>query len=486
MIRFVFLVFLASLVVTGSAQDKKLYDEQEQVVTTNRVSIQGKTISYTATTGYLKVTNDEGKHIGNMFHVSYVKQNVTDYKNRPVTFVFNGGPGSSSVWLHMGVMGPYRIQMAADGNAEKAPFRLVQNNYSWLDLTDLVFIDPIGSGFSRPAQDEKADQFYGYENDIVSVSEFIRLWVVQNKRWGSPKYIAGESYGTTRACGVADRLTNEYGMFINGLSLISAALNFQTLREFTDNDFPFIFNLPVYTLTAQYHKVFDEQKNNDADLVKRAETFALEEYSVALLKGGLLEDDEKLNIAHKLSYFTGIPAEVYLTHNLRIPSWMFRKMLLESEGKIVGRFDSRLAMPDPLPNRDFASKDPSYTQIHGAFATGFNEYVQGRLQYANELPFYVIGNVRPWKFGDGKYLNVTPQLRKTMFVNPHMKVWVANGLYDLATSYFGAEYAVNHMNLPAELQKNIWFTYYDAGHMMYLLESELRAFRKDSESFFSR
>ncbi len=465
------------------AQETKI---DTPITTKSQLVINGKTIQYTAHTGYIQYKNTEGKHTANMFHVSYIKQNEPNKKNRPVTFVFNGGPGSSSVWLHMGAIGPRRIKMAADGNAIESPYAIIPNEYSWLDLTDLVFIDPVGSGFSRPVEGEKAEQFYGYDNDIKTVSEFIRLWTVQNNRWGSPKYIAGESYGTTRACGVTDYLMTEYGMYINGISLISAALDFQTLREFQNNDKPYIFNLPVYTYTAQFHKVFNDERNTDTLLVKKAETFAIQTYSVALLKGDLLSDEEAMKIAQELSYFTGISTETFLKHNLRIPSWMFRKLLLESRKQIIGRFDTRLTMPDPLQQRDFAAEDPSFTLINSAFATAFNEYVQTELQYTNELPFYTIGNVHPWKYGDGKYLNVTPQLRNSLYKNPYMKVWIANGKYDLATSYFGAEHAISQLNIPKELQKNIHWTYYNAGHMMYLLESELILLRKDAESFFKK
>ena len=480
--------FITALIIVCNSL---LIIAQEQIAETpietkSQVVIQGKTIQYTARTGYMQYKDSEGKHTANIFYVAYIKQNEPNIKKRPVTFVFNGGPGSSAVWLHMGALGPRRIQMAADGNAIESPYAIIPNEYSWLDLTDMVFIDPVGSGFSRPVEGEKAEQFYGYENDIKTVGEFIRLWTVQNKRWGSPKYIAGESYGTTRACGVTDYLMSEHGMYINGVSLISAALDFQTLREFPNNDAPYIFNLPVYTYTAQFHQVFNDSRNTDTLLVQNAETFAIQTYSVALLQGDRLSQEEKVAIAKKLSYFTGIPTETFLTHNLRIPSWMFRKLLLESRGLLVGRFDTRLTMPDPLQHRDYASEDPSFTLINSAFATAFNEYVQTELQYTNELPFYVIGNVHPWKYGDGKYLNVTPQLRNSLYKNPYMNIWVANGKYDLATSYFGAEHAISQMNITQELRKNIHFTYYEAGHMMYLLESELKAFRKDAELFFSK
>lgn len=454
------------------------------VASQGTAQIGGKSVAYKATTGYLQVQDKEGVHKANMFYVSYIKQGETNLKIRPITFVFNGGPGAASVWLHMGALGPKRIAMTVDGNAQKPPYSIVNNEYSWLDITDLVFIDPVGTGFSKPAEGEKADQFYGFENDVKWVSDFIRQWTSDNNRWGSPKYLAGESYGTTRACGVVEYLMEEYSMYFNGISLISCALDFQTLREFENNDMPFICNLPVYTYAALYHNKLKPAQSQDKDLIAKVEAFALNEYALALLQGDKLTSAQKQSIANSLELYTGISAEIYLQHNLRLPSHKFRKYLLDSDDKIIGRYDVRLLMDDPINNRDYAGDDPSYTQISGAFGTAFNEYVRTDLQYKNNLPFYVIGNVQPWKFSDGKYLNVTSELRQAMYTNPYMKVWMANGLYDLATSYFGTQYFVNHMNLSPELQKNISMTYYKGGHMMYFVESELKQLKEDAVKLY--
>jgi len=463
---------------------EKTPETQDLVTTKSSVQVGGKTINYTATTGYMPIKGADDKHVGNMFFVAYIKDGETNTKQRPVTYVFNGGPGSASVWLHIGALGPKRLKMAEDGNAIPAPYKLVNNDQTWLDLTDLVFIDPIGTGFSKAVEGEKAGQFYGFKNDISSVSQFIRLWTVKNERWGSPKYLAGESYGTTRACGVADYLMEEYGMYLNGITLISSALDFQTLRENEGNDLPYITNLPVYTATSQYHNVLSDKANVDTSIVSKAEQFAINRYSVALLKGDLLSIKEKSGIAQELSYYTGISVDEFLKNNLRIPTWKYRKLVLDKSDLLVGRYDSRMTMSDPSKGRDYATEDPSFTQISGAFATAFNEYVQAELDYTNESTFHVIGNVRPWKFEDDKYLTVAPHLRNAMFVNPHMKVWLANGKYDLATSYFGTEYTINHLNLTPELSKNLSFTYYNAGHMMYLLESELVQLKKDAVEFY--
>lgn len=467
---------LLSVNAQSSANDKKTVPAPEApVVTQGTVTISGKPITYTATTGYMQLQDKDGVAKANMFYVSYAKNAEPNVKKRPVTFVFNGGPGSASAWLHMGALGPKKIVMTADGNAQKPPYSFVNNDNSWLDLTDLVFIDPVGTGFSKPVDGEKPEQFYGFDNDVKAISDFIRLWTNKNNRWGSPKYLAGESYGTTRACGVVQYLMEEYGMYFNGISLISCALDFQTLREFEGNDLPYICYLPAYTLLAQYHKVIPQ----NPELQAKAEAFALQEYSVALLKGDALPKAKKQEIAQTLEQLTGVSAQMYVDHNLRIPSWQFRKYLLDTANLIIGRYDGRLTMTDPLNSRDYADDDPSFNQIAGAFSTAFNEYVRTDLKYVNDLPFYLIGDVSPWKYGDGKYLQVTDNLRAAMFQNPSMKVFVANGMYDLATSYFGTQYAFNHMNLPEQLQSNISLNYYKAGHMMYFLDSEIQKLKKD-------
>lgn len=485
--KIVCVLFTVISFIYAHAQDKtkKVEESTLPVITEGTITIASKPIKYNATTGYLQVQNKDGEKKANMFYVAYIKQGELNVKQRPITFVFNGGPGSASVWLHMGALGPKKIQMNSEGNAEKPPYSIVNNESSWLDLTDLVFIDPVGTGFSKPIEGEKPEQFYGFDNDIQWVSDFIRLWTSQNNRWGSPKYLAGESYGTTRACGVVDYLMQEYQMYFNGISLISCAIDFQTLRENDGNDLPYICNLPVYSNAAVYHKVLKPEQLQDVDLTKKVETFALNEYATALLKGNLLTVQEKQLIANKLELYTGVSAQIYMQNNLRLSSTQFRKYLLDSKDLIIGRYDVRLTMDDPLNHRDFAGDDPSFTQISGAFGTAFNDYVRTDLKYKNDLPFYVIGNVYPWKFGDGKYLNVSENLRNAMYVNPNMKVWLANGTLDLATSYFGTQYAVNHLDLSDNLKNNISLTYYKGGHMMYFVDSEIKKLKLDASQLYN-
>lgn len=473
---------LICLCMLGHAQDTT-----NVVKTTGHVSISGKTVNYEATTGYLPLKDKEGKAKANIFYIAYTKQDVSDVRKRPVTFVFNGGPGSSSAWLHMGAIGPMKVLTTEYGKAEQPPktYNLVNNDQCWLDLTDLVFIDPVGCGFSKPIGEEKADQFYGYENDIKTTGDFINQWTGMNKRWGSPKFLAGESYGTTRACGVVDYLMEEYCMYFNGISLISCALDFETLREYETNLMPHICNIPVFAELAVYHEIITPSVST-AEFVEDAEEFALNEYAPALLKGDLLSINEKYALAKKMESIIGINADIILDHDLKIPSWQFRKLLLDKQNLIIGRYDGRLTMPDPHNNRDFAYDDPSFTEIAGAIATAFNDYVREELNYPIDERFYLIGDVRPWKYGDGKYLNVTPSLRNALFTNPNMEILIANGRYDLATSYFGTCFAINHMNLPNDLRNKITFTYYDGGHMMYLVPNELKKLKEDVAKMYNR
>lgn len=457
------------------------------VKTTGHVSINNKTVNYEATTGFLQVKDKKNKPVANMFYVSYIKNDVSDTRNRPVTFVFNGGPGSASAWLHMGAIGPKKIQTTEYGKVEQPPktLSLVNNDQCWLDITDLVFIDPVGCGFSKPIGDEKAEQFYGYENDITTVGDFINQWTSQNKRWGSPKFLAGESYGTTRACGIADYMTDTYNMYFNGITLLSCALDFETLREYEGNLLPYICNLPVYADLAVFHEVVTPEVP-ESEFLEEVEEFSYNEYAVALLKGDALSINEKYALAKKLESYIGINADIIFDHDLKIPTWQFRKLLLDKQNLLIGRYDGRITMPDPQNNRDYAAEDPSATELSGAISATFNDYVRNELNFSIDERFYLIGDVRPWKYGDGKYLNVTPQLRYSMFVNPNMEILVASGRYDLATSYFGTTYAINHMNLPPILRNRITFTYYNGGHMMYLVPSELKKLKEDVAKMYNR
>jgi len=484
-ITVIIICLLITYTVFSETKDTtKTKAEQKVVISKKMITIGKNQIHVTIETGYLVWKDDKDEQKANIFYTAYIKDGEQESK-RPISFAFNGGPGSSSLWLHLGCLGPKRIVMNENGDATAPPYQLTDNESSWLDLTDIVFIDPVGTGFSRPIKGEKDQQFWGYKNDISSVGEFIRLYLNKQKRWASPKYIIGESYGTTRAAGLSKYLIDEHGIYLNGIVLMSAALNFETLREVENNDLAYISYLPSFTATAFYHKKLNAslQQNLQVTLSK-VESFIYKQYANALIKGCLLPENEKEQIADSLSKYIGLPKSYILKSNIRVPSWRFRKALEIDSMESVGRFDSRLQMPENDAIDDDCSNDASFTKIRAAFSTSINYYLRSELGYSNDLPYNIIANVSPWEYANGKYLNVVPELSAAMIQNPDMKVWIAAGYYDLATPYFGVNYAINHADIPQVLRNNIHTSYYEAGHMMYLYKPCLEKLKKDAETFY--
>jgi carboxypeptidase C (cathepsin A) len=456
-------------------------------VTPHTITLGGVTIDYEATAGTLTVQEDEAKHKANMFFVAYTKSKIEDLSQRPITFAFNGGPGSSSVWLHMGLLGPKRVDLGADGSSLAPPYRLVDNEASLLDLTDLVFIDPVTTGYSRAETADEAKQFHGVTQDVRSVAEFIRLYVTKFRRWDSPKYLAGESYGTTRAAALADRLQDALGMNLNGIMLISSVLNFQTLRFDDGNDLPYALFLPTYTATAWYHKklapelLADRQKT-----LAEVEKFALGEYTLALMKGSALTAQERQDIARKLACYTGLSEDYVRRANLRIEIHRFTKELLRDSHKTVGRYDSRFVGRDGDAAGEQPGYDPSYSAVQGPYTALLQSYLSKDLRYVRELPYRILtSRVQPWDYGQARnrYLNVSSSLREAMARNPGLRVFVANGYYDLATPYLATRFTMNHLDLDGDCLARIRMGYYDAGHMMYIDKKSLHKLRKDLASF---
>jgi len=410
---------------------------QAPSITKGTVTIKGKSIPYTATTGFMNITDDNGAVKATMFYVAYVRSDMASEK-RPITFAFNGGPGSSSVWLHMGALGPKRVVLTDKGDMPKPPGNMVDNEYSWLEFTDLVFIDPVGTGYSRPAKDEKKEQFHGLDEDVTSVGTFIRLYTTQNKRWLSPKFLAGESYGTTRAAYLSDHLADRHGMYVNGILLISMVLDFQTLRFSPAND---------VASTAEHTAVTE-----------------------------------------KLSRYTGLSKEFIASTNNRPDIFRFTKELLRDEGKTVGRLDSRFTGIDRDNAGENFEYDPSYNAvIYAPFTSTVNHYLRSTLGFESDLPYEILtGKVQPWNWGSAErgFPYVGEALRKAMTKNKFLKVYVANGWYDLATPFFAAEYTMNHLPLESSLRNNISMKYYRSGHMMYIEKESLKQFTKDVEQFY--
>lgn len=490
----VFLLFLSTTILF--AQDKKaqtiplIKQSLQDTTTHHKITLDGKTIEYTSTAGYLTLFKENGEERAKIFYVAHHKKGGNTVEKRPLTFSFNGGPGSCSVWLHLGVLGPKRVLMTDEGETIPPPYQLVNNDYSWLDETDMVFIDPVSTGFSRAVEEKKADEFHGYTGDIESVGAFIRQYISEHKRWASPKFIIGESYGTTRASGLVDHLMNRYGMYMNGVILVSAITNFQTARFTRGNDLPYPLFLPTYAASAYYHKQLSEELLAQplADFLDEVENFALNDYTVALMKGDLLSEADRQNIIEKLHQYTSLSKTYIDRANLRINIHKFNKELLREKEEVIGRFDSRYKGVDKNSNGEYSERDPSYQPtIQGCFSAGINDYLTRELGFETNLPYEVLtGRVRPWDYSnvENRFLNVSENLRRTMVRNPHMKVWVANGYYDLATPYFATEYTINHMGLAKDLKENITMTYYPAGHMMYLLKESLVQMKEEAKAFY--
>ena len=459
------------------------------VETKGQVTINGQTINYTTRTGYMTLKDESGKAKANIFFVYYSKDGAGDLTKRPITYTFNGGPGSASLWLQMGLIGPKIIPMTDKGEALTPPYSYQNNEYSWLDKTDLCFIDPVNTGYSRAVTGENERQFLGYTEDIESVGEFIRLHATKYVRWGSPKFLAGESYGTTRAAGLSGYLQDKYNMYINGVVLISSILNFQTARFDRGNDLPYQLFLPTYTAMAWYHKkIAPEYQANLEKTMQAVRDFVINEYSLVLMKGDLATDAEKNTVAEKLSKFTGLSKNFIQNANLRIEISRFCKELLRGEGKTVGRLDGRITGTDYDNAGERNEFDPSLdATISGPYSTAMNQYIRNDLKYENDLPYLVLtGRVQPWNYNNvqNQYLNVAETLRQAMSKNAALKVWVCAGYYDLATPFFAAEYTFNHMGLRPEQKKNIHFTYYEAGHMMYIHKLSLIQIKKDADKYF--
>ena len=474
----------------GTAEEKNSPTPEDNLsVTHHNVTINGEEIRYTATTGTLvlkeEIDKEGEKAKAAVFFIAYTRDDVDDMSKRPITFSFNGGPGSSSVWLHLGVLGPRCVEPDEDGELPHPPYQLKNNECSILDKTDLVFIDPVSTGFSRAVPGEEAKQFHGFKKDIESVGDFILLYLGRYKRWGSPKFLIGESYGTTRAGGLSGYLQERHGTYLNGIMLVSVVLNFQTIRFAPGNDLPYILYLPTYAATALYHDKLETTAQFEL-FVDEVREFAMGEYTTALMQGSTLSDDQRANITQQLSKYTGLTAEYIEQTDLRINIMRFCKELLRDEGRTVGRFDSRYKGIDRDTAGEMFEYDPSSAVVQGAYTAMLNYYVRDELEFASDLPYEILSRrVHPWDYGEhqNEYVNVADTLRKAMTTNPALKVFVANGYYDLATPFLASEYTFSHLGLDKSLQDNITMAYYQAGHMMYIDQGELQKMKRDLDAY---
>ena len=479
-------LLLCVLALTLNAQIGKDPAGVQVVKTKHSITIAGKVINYTATTGYMHMKADTGKVLAKIFFTYYSKDDE-DGAKRPVTFTFNGGPGSASLWLHMGGVGPKRVLLKDDGTATAAPYSYVPNEFSWLDKTDLVFIDPVSTGYSR-AVGEPASKYHGYVEDIKSVGDFVRNFLSRYDRWASPKFLAGESYGTTRAAGLSKFLQDEHRIYINGVILISAVLNFGTNDYNIGNDLPRALYIPSYTAAAWYHKKLAPalQARPIADVLKESEQWAIGPYATALIKGGWMSDAEKSAIAEKMAYYTGLSKELCLQANLRLDENRFYKALRRGDGLSIGRLDARFTGRNLDDAGEYVDFDPSFANIDGPFTATINDYLSKELKFTEEKGYNVFGEVYPWSYKNvqNKYLNVAESLRDAMAKNPNLKVYLGCGYYDFATPYFTAVYDIEHMFLRPEQRSRVDIKYYESGHMYYIHKPSLIQFKKDIDSFF--
>ncbi|MGA3068545.1 MAG: peptidase S10 [Tepidisphaeraceae bacterium] len=453
-------------------------------VTKHSVTINGQQIDYEATAGTIGLKDEEGKPKADFFFVAYVKQPADQAATRPITFVFNGGPGAAAVWLHLGAVGPKRIELGPDGLPTAPPHRLIDNDQSWLDATDLVFIDPVGTGFSRAAGTYKPEDFFGLENDIKSIAEFIRIYLTRYNRWSSPKYLAGESYGTTRAAGLADYLADEDGIDLNGIILISSILNFETTNLQSGNDLPYALYLPSYTAIAIYHGKI--HTSDEPRMLQEVSRWAETDYLALLAKGSGLSESDRRDAIERLSRYTGLAKDLIDRCDLRIDPGMFRKKLLADQRLIIGRFDGRISGEDLKPGTDDSDFDPSLSYYFPVYSSTFNDYIRRDLKYDSDLKYGVLNGVGPWNLmpeGGIGYPDVTESLQRAMVGNPHLRVMVAAGWDDLATPFLSANYTFDHLDPTGKLKERVTQTYYPSGHMIYHDPSSLKQLKADVAKF---
>ncbi|MGI9244039.1 MAG: S10 family peptidase [Verrucomicrobiales bacterium] len=470
----------------GAAKSKK-EDEggERRSETKGSVTVGGEKIDYEATAGTIQLKNKKQEPRASVFYIAYTRSGVDDLSKRPITFCFNGGPGSSSVWLHLGAFGPQRVDMPADGlEAAKPPYKLVENEYSLLGDSDLVFIDPVSTGYSRAEDGEDPKQFHGFSQDIDSVADFIRLYVTRHGRWASPKYLAGESYGAIRASGLSNTLQDRYGMYLNGVVLVSGVLDFRTLSPADGSDLPYVTFFPSMVATAHFHK---KVEGDLEALMEEAEAFATGPYTAALAKGLSLPTAELKSVAAEAARLTGLQASDYEDAHLRVSSTTFRKELLRDSSTITGRFDGRVTSKDPIRSGSYPGDDPSYSKIYGAYASTMNHYVRQTLNFESDLPYDILsGRVRPWSYEPftNRYVSVSRDIARALRSNENLQFFVACGYHDMATPQLAIRHTIDHLDIHPDLRKNFRLDYYDGGHMMYTNLPSLKKLQEDLTEFY--
>lgn len=474
--------------------DQKLKLEQIDscIQTQHSLKLNGEELNYTASCGTFIVKTKDQKSSAKIFYVSYSK-NCENFKERPISFVFNGGPGSSSVWLHIGAFGPKKVPSIENNPKVVPPYSLIDNQETILDFTDLVFIDPVGTGFSEIIEGEAKD-FYGLDEDARSIGDFIYRYLTFFKKWQNPKYIIGESYGAMRAICLTSYLQDYYGIFCNGVSLISPVINFEHYIDCSKSStLPYVLILPTYTATAWYHNLLSEELGQKGleEVVSISKEFALKEYILALLKGDLISDEDREKIISKLSELTGLAKEDIQENNLRIAEWLFVSKLLPRDKNtdlipIIGWHDTRLK-----GYSESLRENPSIDLIQGAYSASINDYLRKELGYDCNRPYYLFNDLanQSWKWAQGsldhRKVDLSKEIKHIFSTNPNIKMFIGCGYFDLATPFFVNQYTLDHLHLPLSFRKNIKIEYYKTGHMLYLSQEPHEKLKEDLRNFFN-
>lgn len=492
----VLLLILFLGAISFAQKEKDTIPKAEISTTMQSVSINGSTIYLTAQAGTFEVRDENNDPIALMGHTYYAKggdKRASSSRQRPIVFAYNGGPGSSSFWLHMGVLGPKRIVVNDPVETPAAPYRITNNNFSILDVADLVMIDPVGTGLSVPMGKAEFKDFWGVDQDIRSLSLFITQFLIAKDRMNSPKYLLGESYGTFRNAGVMNRLLGQ-GIAMNGVIMVSAVFDLRTLLFPPDDDLPYIVHFPTYAATAWYHDMVEDKPEDVYAYLDEIRAFTENEYTPALFKGDQLSVSDKQAIASKLAKYTGTSAAYWMKADLRVTASEFFAEFLRDKGEIVGRLDSRFTgINQDLLAQD-GSHDPQSSAISPAYITGFLDYLHRTLKVNKGLTYAITAGRRKgfkwdWshqgnnRWGTQAAINTGIDMAQAMSRDPNMKVLILNGIYDIATVFYGVEHSINHMGLTKEIKDNIIMEYYEAGHMMYTHQPSLEKFKKDVADF---
>ena len=460
--------------------------EKEEKIsqTSHAVRLDGREIKYTATAGTLPIRLDNGQVSARMFFVAYTRDG-DDVKTRPVSFLYNGGPGAATIWLHMGSFAPKHVEMAAEGFQPAPPYRLVDNENSLLDVTDMVFVDAVDTGYSRVVAGVNNQQFHGQSGDLRAFGEFTNAYLTAYSRWPSPKYLIGESYGTIRSAGLSQEIQERHGIELNGIVLVSSLLTYQTLSPAPDNDVAYAANIETFTADAWYHKKLpsDLQSLTVKQVVDQSRTFAWGDYMLALTKGNTLTDAERTGMAQKLARFTGLSPQFILNANLRVSAERFRKELLRDRRLAIGRLDGRFTSIDVDAAGEREEFDISNSALQGPYTAMFQDYVRNELKWESDLHYPSSGNVRPWTYDQNRYMDMTEALRSAMTHNPFLKVFVAIGFFDMATIMGGAEFNFTHLAYEKQVTDRVSYGYYEAGHMIYIRPSAHKALKQDIAKF---